>query len=294
MLQAVAPRTGPFAAEHVTTLAITRMVSMTFPVGRTRLDDDVSLDFMPDVARAAGVGFRPEVIRRPGNTFAAMTEALVPELGTLAGGVDLALLAHVTPDAVPSEVAGPVITAALPGEPSSFAVTDNGLSAPYTALALAQRYARRCGFHRIVLFLFDQASSPFDIEASPVQRVDGDAAVALVLERPGPGDAGGFEVRQESGVAANDVAARLTESWRELSAGTPALFLGPGVDADWAPPVDAARVHHLAAGFPGTGVWRALGDHWNRSESQTAVLMDYDPACGDLSVCRVHRGHPAA
>ncbi|MEU8180121.1 hypothetical protein AB0B85_01800 [Micromonospora sp. NPDC049044] len=270
------------------------MISQTFDTGGTRLDDPVTTAFLPAVVASGGLAFRPGALERPGNTYSAMIERLSPAFAELRGPVDLVVLAYATPDAVPGAVAGPLATAVLPGNPSAFAVTDQGVAAPFTALALAELYAARTGLERIVVLLLDQASFPYEVPDSPAVRVDGDAVVVLVLERPGADDGrGGYEIQQDSGVPAAEFTERIGRLWKQLAddEDTPVLF-GPGVDPAWSLPISAVDVRHVAPGQPGTGLWREAAARHSGTARGTVVLIDLDPSTGDLSGCRLDTGAP--
>jgi hypothetical protein len=291
----VAPRQGVFTAADAGVLSIRRVVHRSFPTGSVRPDDAVSLTCLRDATREAGVGFRREVLDRPGNPYSVMARALVGDLldeHPRPGPVDFAILAYASPDSVPNQVTGPFLVAALPGHPTTFTVTDQGRAAPFTALALAQRYARRHRYRRLVVMLFDQSLLPYELPQVPAQRLDGDAAVAVVLERPDRGEDGaapvaspGYHVRQVAGVGQADALARAAGlvDPHVLRRG-PRVALGAGLDPRGTFPAECEDVWSGPPGYPCTGLWRYLADGPCTAGARPVVLVDYEAAGGDLCV----------
>jgi hypothetical protein len=108
---------------------------------------------------------------------------------------------------------------------------------------------------------------PFRTDPVEAMRPDRDAAVALVLERPGV-----IEVGCLPGVAEQTLADLI--DWD----GT--VIVGQGVDSALIP---AEKVVRAPVGYPCTGLWSTLADH----RDGRTILVDYDPVHGDLGVCVV-------
>jgi hypothetical protein len=232
-------------------LRLTEVLRAEFDEGTWRIDDPEVYQYFGDLTRTHGLPFDRELLSRTGNTFIGMAEALLKDKVT--EPVDLVVLAWATPDFDPRLSAPVNLTAVLPGGPLAFAVSGQGPLAPFTALRLAGAYAERHSYDRVLVLILDQATMPFEAVLPPR-----DAAVALVLERPGA-----IEVGQE-----------LTD-WD----GT--VIIGQNVDPAMIP---AGNIVRAPIGYPCTGLWSALADHRGRERT---ILVDYDPVLRDLGVCVV-------
>ncbi|AVH96791.1 hypothetical protein GCM10010497_55280 [Streptomyces cinereoruber] len=270
-----APRTG---------LAVTKAVHRTFGRGTTALGQDAERRFFPSHTGHAGVALREELLDTAvGNTFEHMGAELLAELGEQPE-TDLVVLAYSTPDFLPTLLTAPTLTERLPGRPLLLGVADQGPSAPFSALALARNYARRHGFRRVLVLAFDQHVMPYDVPGSGPRGLAGDGAVALVLEASGDN----CRVRQICGLSPQEVPERLAALIRELDPeGTAEVAAGPGIDPAWKLPVAAASVRRAPEGYPCTSVLGALAERLPAAGGGAALLVEYDPVLGDLSVCRV-------
>lgn len=210
----------------------------------------------------------------PRTTFTEMVTGVVDELSAF-GPVDLVVLAHSTPDAEPLWP-GTYLSSALPGEPHSFAIADQGVTAPFTALRLAGDYTRADGFQRVLVIAVDQTR----LDAEPGTPLpSADRLVALVLERAPAGERG-IAVGLWPDVAADAAPTAVRAAIR----GTAIAVLGGELAArSTFPP----RVRPVAApaGQPCTGVWSAmttvdLGGH-------PVVVADYDPVSRHLAAARI-------
>lgn len=245
--------------------------------------------------RAADYRPRPEVAdfhrwtaeaygtRVDGERFAAAPKRAMPDL--VAAAVDalgplaardapqIAVLAYVTPDFEHTRFAASLLHARLPGDPLTFAVSDQGVLSPFTALRVAVEYARRCGWTRLLLVVADQSSQPFPHPESGQLAVDRDAAVALLLGWEG-GDApvaGLGQGRPEQALPA----------LRTDLAGASLLAAGVGLADGPELPLPGPRRRNAPAGQPCTGVWSAL----RGAPAGRAVLADYDRELDRLAHC---------
>jgi hypothetical protein len=264
-----------------------------FAGGERRIDDAFSARHFTDLTRGHELSYRPELTAPAGNPFAAMTAALHAQVCADGAGVELGLVAHATPDLDCRLATSTYLSSALPDVRLSFAVSENGSCAPYTALRLARLYAARHGLHRVLVLALDQATIPYEVRLPDDLRPAGDAAAALLLTTDGTGAP--FEVGQRAGVAP----ARVPETVRELVRATatpPArmrLVDGTGLAPGWWAGVldPVARALTAPAGYRATATWGELAAAWPGDETLATVLVDYDRITADLGVCVI--GPPA-
>ncbi len=289
MYRTTAPvvRTGAPAA----TLGLARVVRVTGePDGR--LDDEFSLRHFTDLTSGYDVALRPELLGA-GTTFTALTRALHERLEPLDVPVELALVAHATPDLDCRLAAATYLSEALPGNPLSFSVSDVGVCAPFAAIRLARDYAARHGYRRALVVIADQSTLPYDVAARPA----GDAGVALLLEA----GSAPLSLVHKAGVSERDLSAVLATALAEVLSAAPAEVLagseplsvvgGAALDPELVRsvlaevlPAEAAGsgVRSARAGYPCTALWEGLAE-----PSGWVVLVEYDPATGDLGVALV-------
>ncbi len=261
-----------------------RAESLTFGPGSHREPRPEVERYFRDLAGPYDTAFRGEAFTgAPRNSSTEMAAAALDALGPLDAPVDLALVAYAAPDWEHASLVAPYLNHRIPGEPLSFAVSDQGVLAPFTALRVAAEYARRSALHRVVLLVIDQRTQPF------VRR---DAAVALLLEcHDGAAPAPGLGV--VPGVAPGDIAATLADRLPDLFTGTAPertlVVAGSGIDPARDLPAFPGAVTRTEPGRPCTGGWAALLDVLAEPEGsvgpETAVLVEYDRALGDLAHC---------
>ncbi|MFD8546241.1 hypothetical protein [Streptomyces sp. NPDC059649] len=265
------------------------MAHRRFPAGAARPAADDDDRYHAKVASGAGVPLREA--GRPtvtGSTFEEMAAALLDPLGAQDRPVDLLLLAHATPDLHPLTLTGPTLAARLPGRPRLFGITDTGVSAPFTMLALARSGVLRHRLRRVLAFAFDRSDLPYDVPLPPDRRAVGDAAVALVVEPAPDGAPDALRVRQRAGVPAEEVPRTLDALAAELAAdGASTVLIGPGVGERWAPRIPHASLRYAPEGWPCTALLGALAALRPAPDDAPVLLAEYDRSLGDLSVCRV-------
>lgn len=227
-------------------LRLTRVVRRRL-TGGTPPDDEPWLHrYYADMAALYGVEHRREVLAE-GNTFGALTGAVLAGVVSPDQPVDLVIIANVLPDLDPRFSPGARLTRDVPGTPLVFALSGVDDSVTFTALRVAGDYARRHAHRRAIVLVVDQSTLPYRTDAEPA----GDAAVALLLE-DGPGSS--IAVGRLPDVAPHEV---------------PAAVAG-----------DGARVIRAdESGFPATGVWAGL------ELGEDAVLVHH--RLGDLHYCAI-------
>ncbi|MCC8246768.1 hypothetical protein [Saccharothrix luteola] len=253
-------------------LGLARVVRTRVAPDRS-LDDEFSLRHFTDLTSLYGVAVRPEVLASPGTTFTALTRSLHAGLAPL-GPVELAIVAHATPDLDCRLAAATYLAEAVPGAPLSFSVSDVGRCAPFAALRIASDYAARHGFARALVVIADQATLPYEVDDRPA----GDAGVALLLE---PGGAP-LSVVHTPGVAVVDLPDALAVALASVVGPDErvAVVAGAGIDPELVR--HGGTVRSAAAGYPCTSLWEGLADSLGR-----VVLVEHDPVTGDLGLAVV-------
>ncbi|MFD3330105.1 hypothetical protein [Streptomyces sp. NPDC058701] len=285
MSLAAAPPAGAGTRPALLTgLAVTGAVHRTFGTGTTPLGQEAERRFFPSHTGHAGVVLREELLDTAvGNTFEDMGAELLAALGEQPE-TDLVVLAYSTPDFLPTVLTAPTLAERLPGRPLLLAVSDQGPTGPFSALALARSYARRHGFRRVLVMAFDQHVVPYDVPGSGPRGLAGDGAVALVLEA----SEDNCRVRQVCGLDPREAPGQVAALIRELDPeGTAEVVAGPGVDPAWELPVSRGPVRRAPAGYPCTSVLGAFAERLPAAGGSPTLLVEYDPVLGDLSVCRV-------
>lgn len=258
-------------------LGLARVVHRRFDGGDRRIDDEFSLRHFADLTRGYGVAYREDVLRSgPGTTFTAMAQEL--HRAVEPGAVDLALVAHSTPDLDCRLSAATFLSEALPEGPLVFAMSDSGSCTPFAALRLAGDFARRHAYRRVLVLVLDQATLPYDVD----QDLAGDAGVALLLDT-GSGDP--LTIGHEAGVREADLPSALDAGLGSLIGPDELVTVIAGAG------VDPSLIRHsgpvLAAGqgYPCTSGWALLAAH---GEGRV-VLVEYDRSTGDFGLCSVGR-----
>jgi len=212
-----------------------------------------------------------------GTTFTAMAQDLVAELDLGDDLVDLAMVAHSTPDLDCRLSAATYLSEELTNGPLVFALSDSGTCAPFTALELAGDYARRHGYRRALVLVLDQSTLPYEIDGTAPA---GNAGVAILLE-----DNGSLSVGHEIGVRSADLPGAVDAALGSLlgpdSAAT--VVVGAGIDPELVR--HSGPVLVAEPGYPCTAAWSLLAAHG--VDADPVVLIDHDPSTGDLGYCVV-------
>jgi hypothetical protein len=269
------------------TLRLARIEYRLFGCGKPYSTEFVN--YFEDLTGQFGKPFREQYFRDAApNSFTDMVADLLPVVVHPGEAFDLALIAHSTPDSRPTRPAC-YLSHALAGNTLSFALSEQGVTAPFTALRITGEYAREAAFRRAMVVLLDQSFLWNGAEARMPEgtRMPGrDSAVVLVLAPDGA--LGAMSVRSFADVAAGDVRRLAVEQLRGLAASQAPMttIAGVGVDPELARDLP---VRWAPEDLPCTGVWSEFADNlqlWTAT-GQRVVLIDYDPVLRYLSLCTV-------
>lgn len=240
-------------------------------------------EFFREVGAPYGVEFDREGYAASGRrTSVELAYGALDRLGPLTAQEcpEVVVVAYASPDFDHAELVASCLKRRLPGEPLSFALSDQGALAPFSALRVALEYARRCGLRRLLLMVVDQSTQPFAVPDSGQAAVRADVAVALLIDWDGGAGAvrGMAHGRPSSGVFA---------LWDEAVA----VVVGAGFSDDGVAPELPPYEGTLMRGEPGqpcTGVWTALLGA--PAGARHAVVADYDRERDFLAYCTLDMG----
>ncbi|WP_181442360.1 2-hydroxy-acid oxidase [Streptomyces tateyamensis] len=243
----------PAAAEPGPALGLRRVLAREFGGHSAAAHHPDLRVFLSDLVRPYGLEPDREALRTGrGHAYAELGEALVRELVGPKEPVDLLVLAFASPDVQPGRAAAVHLGEVCPGRPLGFALCDQGAAGVFTALRIAQAYARDGAVRRALVLVAEQAQSYYPL-ARPAPWPDGHRAVGLLCEATGSDP--DLAVTDQVGVGLAQVPELLARAWRPGEA----LLLGPGLARAAAPAgSDPVRTD---PGRPFTGLWSALADH---------------------------------
>lgn len=261
----------------MTGLAVHAAAAVRSPQGREPTDDPAVIAYFQDLLRPFGTEPDKESLRRGAHVHHQDLADLLAEAdGVRASRPELIVVAHALPDVVPFTAVAPYLTARLGGAATCFAVGQQGLAAPFTALRIASAYQRAGRIREAVLAVFEQTTLPTAFPLKPETDLT-DSAAALVL-RAGPTEETGPRlVRVAAGIP---LAALLADAPPHPSGDPDTLaVLGSWVTEDVPESLD---VHQAPPGNYCTGVWLELAENWTRWQTRyrRIVLSDMDPRTG--------------
>ncbi|MFV2102042.1 hypothetical protein [Micromonospora sp. LOL_024] len=283
MFTTVAPRLAADRAGLLRELPVrpAATAARTFP-GQGPIEDDGLDRYLCDMVTGYGQSYDRELLARAQVTsYTTMASTVVAELTRRVRGLQRIVLAFATPDIDSRASAGCYLVEAVPGRPTVFCVSDQGVTAPFTALRLAADHLRDAGpDDRTGLLVLDQRNVPWEVDGSERLPAE-DVAVAYALRPTVPGEAGTL-LAQRTEVSPAAASALLPEILREIADRTQWRFdLVAGLDV----PVTAdatllaERVRRVAPGPLCTGIWASAGEL-----AGPTVLAEYDPRLRYLSV----------
>lgn len=248
----------------------------------SRYEPDI-LEFNESLAGQGGVKFEPARAGEGRNfTFPALAEQLLYSAASPLPVPELLILAYALPDPHALEkLVCPHLVSLLGGQAFCFAISDQGLAAPFTALRVAGSYARSGRCASLALFILEQVTFPYEFPfAADAGLVD--SGVLLFFGPDGTWDV--TSVRSD-GPHPDGMRGERPPGICRIPAGQSAddvlLVAGPWLDLG---PAEAAglKIHRAPPGSYCTSVWLELARHcqdWARGY-QTIVLCDTDPGTG--------------
>ncbi len=271
-------------------LRVTRAVAAGFD-GRSEASLHPDLrTFVGDLVRPYGLPLREDLLSEGvGHDYGQMAEGLLGRALSADEPADLLILAFSSPDVRPGAPSALHLSRHCPGQPTAFAVCDQGSAAAFTALRIAAAHHRTGGCRRAVVVLAEQSALHYEAP-EPVGLPEEHRAVVLVCEE---GAGAGMRIRQEAQPDGSQALRSVLADHRELGLGA-GLLLAAELAADLAGaarPADSdphgapEAVGTARPGQPFTGVWTLLADRLaQRPEAAGPLLVaDHDRRLGRLS-----------
>ncbi|WP_055555601.1 hypothetical protein [Streptomyces sp. NBRC 110028] len=273
------------------TLAVRQGAAVLAPPRTVRPEFSIMAEYDRDLLTSFGQS--PDVVSagdRPVVTHADLVQRLLDgdPLGTVEP--DLVMVSYALPDVHPFTTTSTQLNRAFGNRAASFAVAEQGLAAPFSALRVAAAYCRLGYCDQAVLAVLEQSTLPNDDPlVDGADLIDSGALLLLQSGQEGPG-LSVHDVWTQTGPA--DCARRLAEVTAADRADTALVVEGPRGGHDTLP--DGVEVHRHAERTYCTSVWLELAQNpqW-AGQYDTVVLHDTDPRSGTCSAA-VLRGaaHP--
>jgi 4-hydroxymandelate oxidase len=258
-------------------------------------------EFLGDLVRPYGLILRPD--SGGGQSYGEMLAGLIGDLVPPDQPADALILGFAMPDVWPGRATATFLSHVCAGNPTAFAVCDQGCAAGFTALRLARDYVAGGGWRRVLVAVAEQARLDYEPPA-PASVPAGHAAFAMLCDaHPGPASgrpaAGGAPllraVRVCPGVPAEQAWALLGRALAVLpeSGEEPerTLVLGEGLAPLAGDGVPGWRSRLTRpAGQPLTGVWRELAAWAAAPGDGSLAIADYDPGLRYLCLAAFARG----
>jgi hypothetical protein len=247
-------------------------------------DDDL-LVYHRDLLARYDIEVDEDLMKQSRNIdFKDLAEELLDRFPEPITGPDLLVLAYGLPDRYPLRTVTAHLNHLLGGRSRSFAVSEQGLRSPFTALRIADAYALAGGAATLALFVCEQSTLPYRdplVHDTPLL----DSAALLYF---GSGDGLRFVSTRAGGVG-EPLAELLDTQVAALPPGPALVVAGP-----WTEPGAAAAtglaVHACQPGSYATSVWLDLArHHLSWADSYTSILLcDTDPRTGRSQVAVLH------
>jgi hypothetical protein len=245
-------------------------------------DDELNI-YHRDLLALFGLDVDEDLLRRSRNIgFSELAEQALRGVPQPIADPDLLVLAYGLPDLEPLRTASAYLNHLMGGHSRSFAVSDQGMRSPFTALRIADGYARSGRCASLALFVCEQTTLPYH-DPLVHDRPMVDSAALLYFDQGGDGDAG-FALRAvRTGRPGEELGELLASLLAEYGAGSdpPLVVCGPWSDPSRLAPL-GLPVHRAGPGTYCTGVWLELARHhraWT-GRYPAVVLCDTDPRTG--------------
>jgi hypothetical protein len=240
------------------------------------------IEFNQTLLAPYGMKFQHEWASKGRNfTFLELAEQILHMAPGPLSGPDLVIVAYALPDPHSMEkTVSSHLNNVLGGRSVSFAISEQGLAAPFTALRVADSYARSGRCRSVALFILEQATFPYPLPfVQDADLVDSGVLLFLGANRETP--AGSWDL---TGVCSAGPQTGLPELIR-IPAGQPGqevlVVAGPWTDPGQAGAA-GPKIHRVPPGSYCTSVWLELARHhqdWARNY-RTIVMCDTDPGTG--------------
>ena len=273
-------------AAEVRGLRVTRAIAAGFD-GRSEASLHPDLrTFVGDLVRPYGLPLREDLLSEgAGHDYGQMAEGLLGKALPAGEPADLLILAFSSPDVRPAAPAALHLSRHCPGQPTAFAVCDQGSAAAFTALRIAAAHHRTGGCRRAVIVLAEQSALHYEAP-EPVGLPEEHRAVVLVCEE----SAGeGMRVHQQAQADGSQALRSVLADHRGLGRGAGLLLAadlaGAAPSADLNPHDTPEAVETARPGQPFTGVWTLLADRLARRPEAGGPLLvaDHDRRLGRFS-----------
>lgn len=254
--------------------------------GPYALDEEI-IQFYRDLVTPYGDKVDEELAHRGRNVpFVDLAERAIDATpGPPLTAPDLLVLAYALPDLHPMKTVASHLNHRFGDTSRSFAVSEQGLAAPFTALRAANAYARSGRCASLLLFVLEQTTFAYPEPFAHTHELL-DSGVLMVFDNAGRWAVTGVHQAQPD----DDAAALLCSV---LPRPDTLLVTGPWVDPALTASVEQAGVvsRRVAPGSYCTSVWRELLRHhedWARRYA-TVVLCDTDPRLGQTHLAVLTR-----
>jgi hypothetical protein len=240
--------------------------------------DPELMAYQRDLLAPYGVRFCEEPLRAgPNIDFVELAERAIAAMPGPAPDPDMVIVTYGLPDCQPLKTVSSYLDHLLGGDCRSFAVSEQGLRAPFTALRVADAYARSGRCRTLALFVLEQTTFPYR-EPLVDEHALTDSGVLLVF-----GDGGALRFAEARtgapGESLSGLLRAVTDPAVTGADGETLVVAGPWTDVDLPAGVACQRV---APGSYCTSVWRDLAHHHQAWAARYArvVLCDADPRSG--------------
>lgn len=283
MFTTTAPRLAADRAGLLRELPIRPAAAAARTFGGHRPIEDDGLDlYLSDMLAGYGRSYDRELLARAQVTsYTTMASTVVADLTPAVTSLQRIVLAFATPDIDSRASAGCYLVESAPGRPTVFCVSDQGVTAPFTALRLAAAHLRDAGPDaRTAMLVLDQRNVPWQVD--PAERIPAEDAAVAYAFRPVTAGEPGVLLSQRTGVLPADAPGLLADVLREFTdhrAGPFDLVAGLDVPVTGEVTRLAERVHRVGPGPLCTGTWAAA-----HRLSGPVVLVEYDPRLHYLGV----------
>jgi hypothetical protein len=239
-------------------------------------DDDL-LTYHRDLLARYRIEVDEDLLKQSRNIdFKDLGEELIARCPDLITDPDLLLLAYGLPDRYPLRAVTAHLNHLLGDRSRSFAVSEQGLRSPFTALRIADAYAQAGQASTVALFVCEQSTLPYRdplVHDTPLL----DSAALLCFDT----GAGLTFTATRAGRAGQPLGALLDEHLPAVPPGRTLLVAGPWTDVA-AQDGTGLPVHACQPGSYCTSVWLDLARHHEAWAGQydSVVLCDTDPRTG--------------